>query len=218
MGIKAGRLANWPYPNILTNIRQGGRQHYPRYMEMAERYCHIRRNFSPHIVFGSVAFLLSNSFTISDRKNSGNSHPRTYLFLNMKLLREALLWLRERIASDTCVRLTSKSVGWFCHLWDTCAQSTLALIGRGSPGWHFTLFDRCNKVSAIRQLWSQNIWPWARFGRYFVPNKLHSRLRSWSVFVEIETWFHADLIFVTNITNIICEEKLSCGEILAFHV
>ena len=85
-----------------------------------------------------------------------------------------------RNASDTCVRLTSKSVGWFCHLWDTCAQSTLAMIGRGSPGWHFTLFDRCNKVNAIRHLWSQNIWPWARLGRYFVPNKLHSWLRSWS--------------------------------------
>ena len=81
-----------------------------------------------------------------------------------------------------CSPFTSKSVGWFCHLWDTCAQSTLAMIGRGSPGWHFTLFDRCNKVNVIRQLWSQNIWPWARLGRYFVPNKLHSWLGSWSFF------------------------------------
>ena len=28
----------------------------------------------------------------------------------------------------------------------------------------------------------------------------------------------ADLIFVTNITNIISGKKLSCGEILAFYV
>ena len=150
---------------------------------MAERYCHIRRNFSPYIVFGSVAFLLSNSFKSGIGKIRESPIPEISdisILENETPDRSPILITGAQCIGHLCSPFTSKSVGWFCHLWDTCAQSTLAMIGRGSPGWHFTLFDRCNKVSAIRHLWSQNIWPWARLGRYFVPDKLHSGLRSWS--------------------------------------
>ena len=54
------KLDGWPYPNILTNIRQGGRQHYPRYIYGDGGT--VRRNISPHNVFGSVAFFAFKSF------------------------------------------------------------------------------------------------------------------------------------------------------------
>ena len=77
MGIKAGRLAISQYfDQYQAGWQTALSQIYIAYMGMAERYCHIMRNFSPHIVFGSVVFLLLNSFTIRDGKNSGKSYPR----------------------------------------------------------------------------------------------------------------------------------------------
>ena len=111
MGIKAGRLAISQYfDQYQAGWQTALSQIYIAYMEMAERYCHIRCNFSFEI---SYCIWLSGIFAFKFFYNQGSEKfgqvPSqkylTHLILKMKLLTEALFWLRERIASDTCVRL-----------------------------------------------------------------------------------------------------------------
>ena len=193
MGIKAGRLAISQYfDQYQAGWQTALSQIYIAYMEMAERYCHIRRNFSFILYLAEWHFCFQILIQSGIGKIRASAIPEisdTFNLENETPDKSPILITGAQCIGHLCSPFTSKSVGWFCHLWDTCAQSTLAMIGRGSPGWHFTLFDRCNKVNKIRRLWSQSKWPWARLGRYFVPNKLYSGLRSWSFLWKLKLDF-----------------------------